>query len=182
MLKIGIVGHRFFNDPSILKFVSDECDQVLAVLESQAEHLTVLSALAEGADTIFAQAAVARGMQLHIVRPFDSYRNDFITEVANSNYERLCRAAARETFLTYHSRSVEAYRDAMLWVVNNSDILVAVWNGQASLGIGGTADAVNYAKAGHKNWIHINVIDRKTVFHFSRTFPHLNSNKSYATS
>ncbi len=180
MVKIGIVGHRFFENHGIEEYVTNECDNLLSLFKKYYCHLAVVSAIAQGADSIFAQAALARQLRLEIVRPFDNYASDFKTAHSKTNYIRLRNAASCEKILNYTMRSGKAYVDAMEWVVKNSDILIAVWDGQPARGRGGTADAVRYAVSGCINWVHIDVVNKKTFFHVSPLFPHINTQNYYA--
>ncbi|MBC7886706.1 MAG: hypothetical protein H7Z13_02375 [Ferruginibacter sp.] len=180
MIKIGIVGHRFFKDPGSAAYVANECDNLLTLFSSYDPELVVVSAIAAGADSIFAQAALDRHFRLEIVRPFDNYVSDFITKPAKSNYELLRSAASSETVLNYTNRSATAYATAMQWVARSSDILVAAWDGLPARGMGGTADAVDYAVSARLNWIHIDVVNKQTFFHLSTLFPPVNTYNYYA--
>jgi hypothetical protein len=81
-----------------------------------------ISALAEGADTLFAEAALQLGVPLEIVRPFDRYVDDFATRPSRSRYRGLVEAARRETRLPFAAASVHAYEAAMAWVVRACDL------------------------------------------------------------
>jgi hypothetical protein len=48
------------------------------------------------------------------------------------------------------------YRNVGEHIVDNSDILVAIWDGNLSNGTGGTAEIVEYAKKKNKKILHIN--------------------------
>ena len=48
--------------------------------------------------------------------------------------------------LTYHEPSEDAFLAAGRRVVENSDLFLAVWDGQPAKGKGGTADIVEYAR------------------------------------
>src|SRR5436853_5294315 len=124
MLRLGIVGHRYLAKRETSAFVADQC---LAILkQAQAEHTDVvaLSAIAEGADTLFAEAALSLNIPLEIVRPFARYAFDFKTTDARRRYEKLHAAARCETRLNHEERSDVAYRAAMNWIVKESDVLV----------------------------------------------------------
>jgi hypothetical protein len=165
MIRVGVVGHRYLGNSKTSTFVFDQC---LAILkQAQIEHSSVLalSAVAEGADTLFAEAALALDIPLEIIRPFKEYRSDFRTIPARKRYNRLCAATRRETKLTYRNRSNEAYLAAMNWIVEKSDMLVAVWNGHSATGIGGTGDAIQKAMLINRPWIHLNNIDLSVTFH-----------------
>lgn len=159
MFYIGIVGHRFLADQETVAFVSEQCLAILQQGQSQHSEVVALSAIAEGADTLFAEAALALGLPLEIVRPFEDYAADFETPAAAKRYEHLRAAAKTERQLAYRERSDEAYGAAMDWIVKNSDLLVIVWDGLPALGPGGTGSAVKEATQLKLPWMHLDVSD-----------------------
>jgi hypothetical protein len=169
----GIEGHRFFYDQEVEEFVSFQCTEILSTLQ-QNSQITALSAIAKGSDTIFADAALSLNIPLEIVRPFDTYVNDFVSEESRASYKRLREAAYRETILTYPDRSEDAYYEAMRYIVLHSDLLIAVWDCLPAKGRGGTGEAVKLAIALRKDWIHLNVVDRTAKrFNFGEAYQNL---------
>jgi hypothetical protein len=127
--------------------------------------VVALSALAAGSDTLFAQAAVALGIPLVAVRPFDSYADDFSGVAARDAYGALWSRAERQVALAYRSRSQEAYRAAMRWVAARSDVLLAIWDGRPVAHAGGTADTVAHARALGRRILHIDPGARRVAAH-----------------
>ena len=127
-------------------FVGVASSALLAEELASARGAVAISALAEGADTLFAEAAVTAHVPLEIVRPFSCYADDFRTEPSRQRYRALAAEARKETRLRYKTRSVRAYEAAMCWVVDHCDILVAAWDGRPARGPGGTAHAVRHAE------------------------------------
>ncbi len=157
MVRVAIVGHRDLGGARTSAFVADASHGVLSAAQLRWPRVTAVSALAEGADTIFAEAALALGIPLRVVRPFRDYEADFVNDATRRRYEELRDAAESEERLPYPSRSRRAYKAAMRWVVQNSDLLVAAWDGRPGLGPGGTADAVQHAVALGREVIHVDV-------------------------
>lgn len=156
MTGIGIVGHRFLQTAAA-DFVAEQCHALLQELQAAQEKITAYSAIAEGADSIFAAAALALHIPLEIVLPFTEYENDFENEMAQKTYRQLQQAATRTTRLPFMGRSVDAYYEAMQWVLERSAIVIAVWNGENRGGRAGTADAVKKIREAGRSWIHINI-------------------------
>jgi hypothetical protein len=168
MFRIGIVGHRYLANSETVAFVAN---QSLAVLrEARETHIDIvaLSAIAEGADTLFAEAAVTLAIPLEIVRPFAEYTADFETPDAKKRYEALRAAARHELLLTHEERSNDAYEAAMNWIVNRSDLLLVVWDGLPADGAGGTGDAVKQAVQLDKDWVHLDVTDLSATLHAAK--------------
>jgi hypothetical protein len=112
----------------------------------------LVGSLAEGADMIAADAALARGWQLDTVLPFarEIYAHDF----DDADTVGLCnRLDASTDVLELPGRRDEpggeaaAYERAGRVVLTQSDILIAVWDGDPPLGRGGAAQIVAEAVA-----------------------------------
>ena len=169
MFRIGIVGHRYLTNSETIAFVAYE--SLAALKQAQAEHSDVvaLSAIAEGADTLFAEAALTLDIPLEIVRPFADYAADFETLPAKRRYEELRAAARCEEKLIYEERSNVAYEAAMNWIVRQSDLLLVAWDGLPAEGAGGTGDAVKQALQLNRSWLHLDVTDLSVKAHSART-------------
>jgi hypothetical protein len=163
--RLGIVGHRYIANTETVAFVAESCLAILKRLQAEHENLTVISAIAEGADTIFAEKAVELNIPLEIVRPFEDYAIDFTTASAKQRYERLRSWAHSETILNYAGRSDAAYLAGMHWIVDNSSLLIAVWDGSPARGLGGTGDAIERALSLNRDWIHIDVANLSVACH-----------------
>lgn len=162
VLRVGITGHRKLNDAAS---VAATVKTVLARLREAAEavaatyptvfavggpRLIVVSALAEGADRIVAEAALAQDSELQVVVPFtaDVYRNDFATDASRAKFDRLAAAAAAVFALDgTRADAPAAYELASRVMLANIDILIAVYDGKGSNGRGGTAETLAEAKA-----------------------------------
>jgi len=165
MFRIGIVGHRYLANAETIAFVTDQ--SLAALRQAQAEHSDVVavSAIAEGADTLFAEAALTLDIPLEIVQPFADYAADFETLLAKQRYEQLRVAARSEAKLIYKGRSNVAYEAAMNWIVRRSDLLLFVWDGLPAEGAGGTGDAVKQTLQLNKPWLHLDVTDLSVTAH-----------------
>jgi hypothetical protein len=152
---VGVVGHRTLPTEASI-FAAQACAYLLVALGAAQRRWVAVSALAEGSDTIFANAALALGMRLDAVRPHDEYHADFEMPEARAEYQRLWGLSRRRIRMPYAVRSDEAYRAAMRRVADTSDVLVAIWDGRSNTSIGGTADTVMYARSKAQRVIHVN--------------------------
>ena len=80
------------------------------------------------------------------VIPCHGYERTFTSE-GQAGYEELFAAAEQSVVLDFAEPSEEAFMAAGAEVIDRSDLLIAVWDGQPTRGLGGTADAVAYARA-----------------------------------
>ena len=117
---------------------------------AESTELVVVSSLAEGADRIVAQAGLAAGFRLHVVLPLSrtEYARDFATQASRAAFERLLdRASAVFELQGAADERPRAYEAAGLFMLANIDLLIAIWDGEAAAGVGGTAEIVNRAIA-----------------------------------
>jgi hypothetical protein len=161
MHRFGIAGHCVL-DPDAREFVASACS-ALIVDAQRAGKVAAVSALAEGADTMFAEAALSAGATLEIVRPYHGFEREFNTARLRRRYRVLVDAAHRETALPFGSRSTRAYEAAMRRIADSCDVLVAAWDGTPPRGTGGTADTVRYAESIGRRVVHLDVVRHRVI-------------------
>lgn len=159
-LAVGVTGHRRLgDDPRTPWFVQAECVRILDRLRDLAAYrgagLVAYSALAVGADQLFAHAAIGLGLPLVGVIPFADYPEDFSAEEL-PGFETLLKLCDRVHRMPQRHRSDRGYLRAGTWIVDRVDYLVAVWDGEPAKGVGGTGDVVAYA---HKKGVTVFRID-----------------------
>ena len=164
---VGVTGHRAEALPSSAgPVIRQTVANVLGVIEAEvaaiaqeeaallpAEGRTVLrliSSLAAGADQLVAEVALERGWELQCPLPFarGEYEKDFVEPASVTEYRALL---ARATSVFEHDgdrrHEAAAYLEAGRTMLAQSDLVVAVWDGEPSRGVGGTADVVREALA-----------------------------------
>ena len=137
--------------------------------KQRAPELTLVSALADGADTIAAKAALDLGYTLDAPLPSSSPttpristrpRSTRIRRTPHDEFARACRESPRRSGITRRnaaatarqrraSQENRAYEAAGLTVISQADIVLAIWDIELSRGRGGTAEIVaEAARAG----------------------------------
>lgn len=159
-MKIGISGHQKLNDESVWHWVKVEFDKLL---ENFSSDLTGVSSLAIGADQLFADAVLKNNGKLNVIVPFDGYELKFERGKDRENYYRLLNKAALVDVLEKEDSEEAGYFAAGKKVVDTSDLLIAVWDGEPAAGLGGTGDVVEYALKHKKKVFHINPVTKKTI-------------------
>jgi hypothetical protein len=167
-MRIGITGHQQLDDPQGWSWVRAEIDKVL---DQASRPLIGVTSLAVGADQVFAHAVLQKGGGLVVVVPFHGYEMQFDMLHERQEYLDLLAHASKKVVLSKESTNERAYFEAGIRVAEESDLLIAVWNGKPAEGLGGTGDIVDYAKRRGKRIIHINPV--------SFTINHLNANKKH---
>ena len=163
-LTVGVTGHRLEAIPAAMRAdVEARIAEALGADRSRGHGtvparagavragsagFTLVSPLAEGADQMAAEAALARGWQLQAMLPFDreTYVADFNDEDSRARFHRLVEAASCTLELPGDPHDpLEAYVMAGRGTVAHCDILIAVWDGLPPRGRGGTGEIVELA-------------------------------------
>jgi hypothetical protein len=140
MTTIAVTGHQDLDGPTALLIERLMLEHLRA-----ADALTGLSALAAGADQLFARCVLRCGGRLVAVVPAVDYASGFSPPEAFA-YGELLGVAAEVVRLPHEHAGEQAYWDAGKEVVDRCDELLAVWDGEPSAGLGGTGDVVRYAR------------------------------------
>jgi len=122
-------------------------------------HFCVLSSLAEGADRLLAERLLLLpGARLRVPLPLpqEEYSKDFVTSHSREEFIRLLGRAERVIQMPPAADREEAYLSAGNYVLENSDVLLALWDGESAQGKAGTAEIVALARARKLPliWIH----------------------------
>jgi hypothetical protein len=142
MHRIGITGHRQF-DEQTSRLIREALRRLLAPYQSP--DLVGVTCLAEGSDTLFAEAVTDRGGRLEVVVPAQHYRDALPRSHRRAYDELLARADSvhRLPLIESDDAAYLAGSHRMLTII---DRLVAVWDGLPARGLGGTAEVVADAR------------------------------------
>lgn len=141
MVRIAVSGHRGLPEETAVLIDG-------AVRKALAEYrngVTGLSCLADGADQIFARAMLDLGGVLEAVIPAKEYRDGLSSE-CHAAYDELLGRAVRIHRLEFVESTSESHMAASARMLDDADVLFAVWDGQPARGYGGTADVVAEAR------------------------------------
>ena len=175
-LNIGITGHRAALLPEGgAKALLPVVDEVFGRLQEAVHRLhldpgslfdaaspiiRLHTPLATGADQLAAESAQSHGFHVRALLPFapDVYRNDFEEGGEREEFDRQLDAAS-EFFALPCERSDGdgAYVQVGKAVIAAADIMVAIWDGRAGNGPGGTAHVVELALDAGVPVIHIQI-------------------------
>lgn len=141
LMIVGETGHQGLSEDIRDHVVFD----MARILSQLPEPWAGLCSLAGGADQEFAQQVLTHGGRLRVVVPSRGYETTFATLAERTQYNALLAEAEDIVRLDFPEPSEEAFFAAGKMIVDGSDLLIAVWDGEASRGLGGTADVVSYA-------------------------------------
>lgn len=148
MLTIGVTGHRILTE---VGRIERGLGRALRRIEQAfpGRPLTVLSALAEGADRLVVRQVLARpGARLVVPLPLPKtdYLTDFASPESKQEFERLLGQASGVIDLPPAPSRDAAYEAAGRYVLDHSDVVLAIWDGQGAQGRGGTGAIVAAAR------------------------------------
>ncbi len=163
---IGVTGHRLNRiTQTQLDRITPRLRPLLVQLAGHAGDPAprLVSGLAEGADRHLAELALGAGYLLHAVLPFarDVYLEDFTDAASRSQFDGLLNRASQISELPgLRAFAGQAYRRAGDAILDEADVLIAVWNGLPAQGAGGTAEVVQSACRRRIPVIHVSTCPR----------------------
>ncbi len=173
VVQVGVTGHRPNRlSPEVAADLPQQCEEALKAIATLAARahdpllhapgpplLRIISPIAEGSDRIVAQVGLAMGADLQCPLPFDAdeYSRDFASEGSREEFFALL-ARASAVFEADGRRDEEeaAYENVGRMVIEQSDFLIAVWDGKPAAGRGGTTQMIDEAIAQNVPvvWLH----------------------------
>lgn len=138
---LGITGHQNLT-PETAALVANCIDHAL----EGCPPMRGVTSLAAGADQIFAQRLLHHGGAIVAILPSRDYVSTFTLSSDRREFEVLLSAADEVVELPFASANEEAFWAAGQEVVRRCDRLLAVWDGEAAGGLGGTGDVIAYAR------------------------------------
>jgi hypothetical protein len=150
-VKIGITGHRRLLEPDNIKEeIKKNIREILR--EKGAKDFDGYSALAAGADVLFAQLVLELNGKLHVVLPFDQkeYEKDFSEKELHKFRELLDKSVDTKIITTQNVSAKEernkAYLECGKYITDTCEVVITAWDGEKADGLGGTGDIVQYAR------------------------------------
>src|SRR5260221_8933388 len=157
--RIGISGHQQLGDETTVQFVSQQLRELLITYREQAyqqgKDIVAHSALALGADQLFIRTASELGIPVEVIIPCAKYAEIFPSSEARDEYHRLLSCSQNVHRLPFEDCSEDAYLAAGHWIVDQSDLVILVWNGYPAAGKGGTADIASYSRLVGRPFVHV---------------------------
>ena len=152
-MRVGLTGHQ---QRSGIDW-DWTLDTLARELESLGSPIEGWSMLAVGADQIFAEIVLELGGTIVTVVPGPWYEHCFDGATLPAYRDLLGRG---EIVTLAEAQGDDGFRAGGLKVVDSTEMLIAVWDGQPGDGRGGTGDIVEYALSVGRPVIHLQPIDR----------------------
>ena len=167
-LVVGVTGHRDLRLEDI-PALEKEFEAILKRLQNDYQGgtggdapLVLVSALAEGADRLAARIALSVGATLVAALPMssDEYRRDFETTAGQIEFDELSGRAFTTRVMGFVPGNTpenvrddpvcraKQYRAVGVFIVQQCNVLIALWDGNDDRAMGGTAEVVAFKREG----------------------------------
>lgn len=150
MVRIGVTGHRSLAEiPKLITGIGQVLDWIDNTLPNQS--WSILSSLAEGADRLVVEQVLIHQPSTRLVVPLpllpEDFQADFSGAESRQEFLRLVNLADEVILPTACADSrEEAYWTAGKYILEQSTVLIALWDGKSAQGKGGTGDMVASAR------------------------------------
>ncbi len=152
-MKIAITGHRpnklgddyDLTSPLILsikQYLQDMLDDHMLHATDNSD-ITLISGMALGIDTLWAELAIENGLQLIAAIPCQNHESLWSKASIERYHKILNNPLTTIIMVTNEPYSGICMQKRNEYMVNNCDLLVSVWDGTS----GGTGNCVTYAKS-----------------------------------
>jgi hypothetical protein len=154
-LAIGFTGHRSLPDEAkcrklLYDFLSERKAAAPGVIYG-------VASVAAGGDLLFGESCIQLDIPLHVLLPMpvEEFRKDFDAATWARAEQVMAKAVSVEVTGGNQPRT-ERYYECGIETVQQSRLLVTLWNGEPSHGMGGTEDIVSFARGLGKPvvWFH----------------------------
>lgn len=142
---VGFTGHRRLENE---KRIAQVLHEVIASIQRESRgDLIGRSSIASGADTLFAEACLGSNLKWIALLPFPEaeFKKDF-SEADWKRARAVLDQAERIETLSDTAERPGGYLHCGVATVDGGDVMIAVWDGKAPRGLGGTAEIVEHAR------------------------------------
>jgi len=151
-MKIAITGHRpskLGNDYDLTSLLVEKIDIAICnILLAQYElypigSITLITGMALGIDTLFAKIAIRLNWPFIAAIPCQGQHNIWPQKSKELYLDLINHPLCTKEYVSLGPYSPQKMQLRNKWMVNNCDLLIAIWDGTS----GGTANCVKYAQS-----------------------------------
>jgi uncharacterized phage-like protein YoqJ len=147
-MKIAVTGHRpnklggeYNLEGPYSNYIRNEIETLLANWwVANKGNVTGISGMALGVDQLFAKICIEVGIPFIAAVPCQGQESPW-PEVSRIRYHRLLERASQVYHVSTSTYSKDCMQKRNEWMVDQCDVLIAVWNGTP----GGTKNCLDYA-------------------------------------
>lgn len=160
-MKIAVTGHRphhlnneYDGIGPVSKWIKKKINDILDIYEPN----MLISGMALGVDMLFAEMAIERDLDLLAAIPCNGQDSRW-PQKSKNRYNKILSYKNCKKVVIAKSYSPWVMQQRNKYMIDNCDVLIAVWNGSS----GGTCNAVQHAEKTSKKMIKINPLDCNAV-------------------
>lgn len=164
MINVGIIGHRDLSRQRLYKY-KQNVFKILKLLQIKHKKIKIITPLADGADRLVVYQGLKLNINFEVILPMEKneYKKDF-NFYSKKEFDSLMKKS--NSIITIDNRSNISrdlkYEMVGKYVSENSDILIALWDGKYNNLQGGTSEIVKYHLKNKKELWHLKV-DRNSI-------------------
>lgn len=148
IIALGVTGHRYLAEMD--RIMAGVEESVQGILEAFPDStFRVLCSLAEGADRVLAKRLLmipGTSLWVPLPLPEEEYLKDFETQESKQEFLNLLGKAERVIEMQVKEGREEGYLAAGKYILENSDCLIAIWDGNLAQGMAGTGEIITLAR------------------------------------
>jgi len=148
IVTLGVSGHRYLAEMDKIQAGVDRAIQrILGAFPDS--NFRILSSLAEGADRILAKKLLLipnACLWVPLPLPEEEYLKDFETPNSKKEFLLLLGKAEQVVNLPVREKREEGYLAAGKYLLENSNVLLVIWDGKSAQGVAGTGEIVSMAR------------------------------------
>lgn len=156
-MRIALTGHRPDKLGGYEAFTTDTGHVLINKIEQLLRDnkcTTAITGMAQGADWCMYLAALRMGAEIVCAVPFEGQESMWPASV-KAKYIEMLSAADEVVHVCEPGYAVWKMQKRNEWMVDNCDVLIAVWDGSS----GGTANCVKYAQKVGRKIVYVNPKD-----------------------
>ncbi len=156
MIKIGAIGHRDLKQRCKAHY-TDEVSKLLVALKKKYSDIVIYSPLSDGTDRLIVEEAIDIGIEFIAILPmpkkdymldFDiQSRDDFsilLSEAKTIITLPLLTNSANQIISTNNYQRARQYEQAGHFIMDECDIVIALWDQKSNSLKGGTSETIKY--------------------------------------
>lgn len=158
-MRVAIAGHQNLDMASTASWITSAIEYAIVNIPITKGY----TCLAKGADQLFADILIKKNVPFVAIIASSKIEASFKSNEDKKSFKQFLAKAADTIKLPFDDLSEEAYYEAGKTAVDQSELLIAVWDGLPAKGLGGTGDVVKYALRNNKRVIHIDLKGYKVI-------------------
>ncbi len=158
-MKFGITGQQYLKHKDMWIWVKQELRNILFPFKGS---LLGISSFAKGSDQIFIESVLELNGKIYLIIPYSNYISN-LSKNEKILLDKINRLRFKIKIQNSCGDNEIDYYKVGRYIVDNSDVMISIWDGKISQSIGGTSQIVEYALSNRKKIIQLNPTLNKVI-------------------